>query len=207
VGAFRVQIRGKGGHAAYPHLCRDPIVAAAHFVDAAQTIVSRETDPFDQAVVSVTHIEAGTTWNVIPSDAFIEGTFRAMTTEKLTAVSKRLEAIAAHTAGTFGVAADYSWERCTVAVNNDPALTEFVAATAKKLGRTVTSCTPSLGGEDFSFYQERIPGAFWQIGVGSPFALHHPGFVADIAPLAGAAELLAAVARAALRRLGEEAKR
>jgi amidohydrolase len=200
VGAFRIHIHGKGGHAAYPHLCNDPIIAASHFIDAAQTIVSRETDPFDQAVVSVTHIDAGTTWNVIPSDALVEGTIRAMTTEKLNAVSKRLEAIATHTADTFGVSADYNWERCTVAINNDPALTEFVADTAKKLGHTVTTCAPSLGGEDFAFYQERIPGAFWQIGVGSPFVLHHSGFVADITPLAGAAELLAAVGRAALKR-------
>jgi amidohydrolase len=203
VGAFRIYIHGKGGHAAYPHLCHDPIVAVSHFVDAAQTIVSRETDPFDQAVVSVTHINAGTTWNVIPSDALLEGTIRAKNTEKLTAISKRLEAIATNIADAFGVQADYNWQRDTVAVNNDPALTEFVADTAKKLGRTVTACTPSLGGEDYALYQERIPGTFWQIGVGSPFALHHAGFVADMAPLSGASELLAEVAKAALKRLGE----
>ncbi|MDR1972984.1 MAG: amidohydrolase [Treponema sp.] len=201
VGAFRILIKGKGGHAAEPHQCRDPIAAAAQIINGAQTIVSRNISPFEQVVLSITHIEAGTTWNVIPPEAFLEGTIRTFSVEKLNQVAERLAQVCRGAAEMGGVEVDYSWQVNTISTKNDPALTEFVAETAKSLGFPVGPSTPGMGGEDFALYQQRIPGVFWNIGVGSPQVPHHPGFIADPAPLASASVLLAALAQRALKRL------
>ncbi|MDR2768161.1 MAG: amidohydrolase [Treponema sp.] len=204
VGAFKITITGKGAHGAYPHQSRDPITAAAQLVSAAQTIVSRSTSPFDQAVVSFTHIEAGNTWNVIPETALLEGTFRAFGDEKLMAVERGLKRICRGIADAYGVKLDFSRDLITPATNNDTALTEFAAETARSLGLKVVPATPGMGGEDFALYQRSIPGVFWTIGVGSPQGAHHPGFIANPAPLGTAAELLAALAEAGLRRLSSK---
>jgi amidohydrolase len=195
---FSARFKGRGGHAAYPHTTADPIVAAAQFITAAQTVVSRNADPFEAAVVSVTHVDAGATWNVIPGEAFVEGTLRSPITKRLEEIAERVGVVAKGVAAASGITVDYKWNCATVAVNNDAALADFVAEIARGLGLTVRPAVPALGGEDFARYQEHIPGLFWRIGVASPQALHHPGFVADLTPLTEGAELLAAVARAAL---------
>ncbi|MDR3334984.1 MAG: amidohydrolase [Treponema sp.] len=200
VGFFRLIIRGKGGHAGEPHACRDPIVAAAQIINAVQSIVSRETSPLDQVVVSITHIEAGKTWNVIPQEALLEGTFRAFSAEKLSAVAARLEQICRIIGEMHNMGVVYQWHCYTISTNNDPELCEFVVDTAKTLGLRVVPSTPQMGGEDFALYQQRIRGVFWNIGVGSPHGTHHPGFVADPAPLSTAARLLAALGRRTLER-------
>ncbi|GHV42203.1 putative hydrolase YxeP [Spirochaetia bacterium] len=201
VGAFRILLRGVGGHAAYPHLCKDPIVAGAQIINAAQTIISRNTSPFDQAVLSFTHTEAGSNWNVIPPEALLEGTTRAFSVEKLTGLNEQLKQIAVHTGEVNGIAVEYEWHINTISTNNDPALTAFVSETAKAMGYRVQPRLPGMGGEDFALYQQRIPGVFWTIGVGSPQALHHPGFIADTAALSAASRLMAALGREALQRL------
>ena len=201
VGGFKILIKGKGAHGAAPHQSRDPVTTAAQLVSAAQTIVSRNTDPFDQAVVSFTHIEAGNTWNVIPETALLEGTFRAFEDEKLKAIARRLEEISRGIAVVNEVDVDFAWEMITQATNNDPALTEMVIKTAKKLGLETSPSLQNMGGEDFAYYQKTIPGVFWTIGVGSPEGHHHPGFIANPAPLSTAAELFAAIARDSLQRL------
>jgi amidohydrolase len=201
VGAFRILLRGVGGHAAYPHLCKDTIVAGAQIINGAQTIISRNTSPFDQEVLSFTHTEAGHTWNVIPPEALLEGTTRAFSVEKLTLINEQLEQIALHTGAIHGITVEYHWHINTIPTNNDPALTAFVIETAEAMGLPVQSCLPTMGGEDFALYQQRIPGVFWTIGVGSPCAQHHPGFIANPAVLHTASELMAALGRGALRRL------
>ncbi|MDR0759047.1 MAG: amidohydrolase [Treponema sp.] len=201
VGVFKIAIKGKGAHAAAPHHGRDPIVAAAQLINAAQIILSRTIDPFDQAVLSFTHVEAGTTWNVIPEEALLEGTFRAFTKEKLTWIAGRLEACCRGTAEAAGLAIDCDWRTYTPATNNDPALSEFAAETARSLGFPVAPVGRIMGGEDFALYQQRIPGVFWTIGVNSPHGTHHPGFIADRAQLSSSARLHAALARRSLERL------
>ncbi|SHI22253.1 amidohydrolase [Sporobacter termitidis DSM 10068] len=201
VGGFQITVRGKGGHAAAPHECVDPIVAAAQLVGAAQTIVSRNTDPFDKAVLSVTSVHSGNTWNVIPPDARLEGTIRALGTEQYKSIAGRFGQLCRGVALATGTEIDYTWHLGAPATNNDPALTRFAAETAEGLKLTVVPDVPGMGGEDFALYQERIPGVFWRIGVGSPQAVHHPAFVADPAPLHTAATLLAALGKAALKRL------
>jgi amidohydrolase len=200
VGGFRMLVHGKGGHASAPHECVDPVIAAAQLVNAAQTIVSRTIDPFDKAVVSVTHVQAGNTWNVIPPEALLEGTIRTLGTEQFKLVALRLGEIAEGVARATGAKIDYFWELGAPATNNDPILTEFVIKTAGDLGLPVTPAKQSMGGEDFALYQERIRGVFWNIGVGSPQAVHHPGFIANPESLHTASELLAALGERALKR-------
>jgi amidohydrolase len=205
VGAFKIVIRGKGAHGAAPHHARDPVVAAAQLINAAQVIISRNTNPFDQAVVSVTHVEAGNTWNVIPEEARLEGTFRALSDDKLAWIAKRLREICFATGEALGVAVDFSYRCCTTATNNDAELCAYAADTARNMGLAVVPVKPSLGGEDFALYQKRIPGVFWTIGVNSPEGVHHPGFIADMSQLSTASRLLAALAEQSLARLAEKA--
>jgi amidohydrolase len=206
VGGFRITITGKGGHASAPHECADPIVAAAQLINAVQTIVSRTVSPADRAVVSITHVEAGNTWNVIPNNALLEGTIRAVGTARFEEIAGRLGDICEGAARTAGVKIDYAERHGASSVVNDPLLTAFAVETAKGLGLAVEAGDFGMGGEDFSLYQERMPGVFWTIGVGSPQAVHHPGFIADTAALRTAAELLAALGAGALGRLSGKAK-
>jgi amidohydrolase len=201
VGAFTINIHGKGGHAGYPHLSRDPIIALAQIISAAQSIVSRNTNPFDPSVLSITHVEGGNTWNVIPPEASIEGTIRSLGTGMFRGIAERLGEIVAGVALASGTRIDYTWDMSSPAIDNDPALAVFVADTARELGLAVGPARPGMGGEDFSLYQQRFKGVFWNIGVGSSEGIHHPRFIADPAPLSSAAALLAALAEKALARL------
>jgi amidohydrolase len=201
VGAFTIRIKGKGAHGAAPHNARDPVAAAAQLINTAQLIISRNTDPLDSAVLSFTHIEAGTTWNIIPEEAILEGTFRAFSDEKLAWIAGRLREVCRATGEMLDAAIDFSYRCCTQATNNDPALCAFAADTARSLGLGVVPAQLSMGGEDFALYQNRIPGLFWTIGVNSPEGLHHPGFIADISRLSTASRLLAALAQRSLARL------
>jgi amidohydrolase len=201
VGGFRITVKGKGGHASAPQECRDPVVAAAQIINAAQTIVSRTVSPMDTVVVSITHVKAGNTWNVIPPEALMEGTIRTIGTDRFEEIAGHLGRICEGVSKTTDTTVDYIWQLGAPSVNNDPALTEFVIDTAKSLGLPVKPGNPGMGGEDFSLYQERIPGVFLTIGAGSPQATHHPGFIADPAHLHTAAELLAALGAGVLERL------
>jgi amidohydrolase len=200
VGRFRIALAGKGGHAAKPHLCADPVAAAAAVVTSAQTIVSRCADPFDNLVVSITRCQAGSTWNVIPPGAVLEGTIRAMKTDSLEWAAGRLERICQGAALASGVEADFSWVCCTVAVHNDPGLSQQAAGIAGKLGFLVQEPPPTMEGEDFAFYQQRISGLIFTFGVGDgsgALSLHSPLFAANPSGLSRAATLLAALAGSA----------
>ncbi|MDR1073642.1 MAG: M20/M25/M40 family metallo-hydrolase [Treponema sp.] len=201
MGSFTIRIHGKGGHAAHPHECRDPIVAISQIVGAAQTIASRQTSPFDPVVLSFTHVEAGNTWNVIPEEAFAEGTIRAFGEERFNAIQEQLECICKGVEAICGVSIDFHCELNAPAVNNDAGLVEFVKRTAQELGFKTVPSNPTMGGEDFAFYLERIRGVFWNIGVASPEPAHNPQFVANPAALGTASALLASIAEKSLKRL------
>lgn len=201
VGIFSIDIKGKGGHAALPHLCIDPITALAQLVTSVQNIVSRSIDPFDQVVISITHVESGSAWNVIPSDAILEGTIRVLSKHALETVTRRMEQVCAGVAQSTDTDISFNLKMTSPATDNHPKLVTFVEQTANELGLRVTPCTPTMTGEDFALYQQRIPGTFWHIGVNSPQPLHHPGFIADTASLSGASKLLAELGEKALLRL------
>jgi amidohydrolase len=201
VDKFDVYIKGRGGHAAQPHLCADPVVALARLINAAQTVVSRNIDPFDNAVLSVTHISSGSTWNIIPDEAYAEGTIRTLNPATRAHILKRLLEIGEGVGLSSGVDIKIVIDDRGPATDNNPELVKIVAGAAKELGLPVVQCVPNMSGEDFALYQQRVPGVFFSVGVGSEHPLHNAGFIANPTPLAGASGLLAALAEKALIRL------
>ena len=195
VDRFAVRIRGKGAHAAQPHKGVDPIPAAASLVQNLQSIVTRGVDPFADAVLSVTHIEAGSTWNVVPETAFIEGTVRTLDDGVRGHIRQALIAMAQATAQAFGCRAEAKWESGSGPVINDAALCESARAVALEMGFTVDRQEDTMGGEDFSDYLAICPGVFVRVGTGGDYANHHPKFTADPAALWPAAQFFANLAR------------
>ena len=198
---FTVCVKGKGCHAAQPELGVDPIPALGAIISAVQTVVSRQTNPFDSAVVSVTRVQAGNTWNVTPETAFLEGTVRAMTEAVREHVRESLERITVHTARSFGCEAAFNYERGPAPVINDVGLCERAAVTARETGLRVEVNPPAMIAEDFSRYLRLAPGALFRIGTGGGFDNHHPRFTADPAALYPAARFFAALAESELNRL------
>jgi amidohydrolase len=164
--SFRLTIRGKGIHGAYPHNGIDPIVAGAHFVSAVQTIVGRNVDPLDSAVVSIGQFQAGTAPNIIPDQAQLAGTVRTFKTEVRDLVMRRLQDLAESLRPSFQVEVDYRFIPGVPSTINDEAVAaDLHAAAVKVLGaENVTYLTPKMGGEDFGLFTQRVPGAFMRLG-------------------------------------------
>lgn len=179
VDTFHVTVTGLGGHGAYPHETRDPIVAAMGIAAAFQTIVSRNTNPVDDIVVSVTQIHAGTASNIIPETAYLNGTIRTFDKGVQAMVQRRMEAIVAGQAAAYDVKAELTYEIGYPATINDPDRTEFAASIARELSGDAAvnaASGPEMGAEDFSYMLEHRPGAYLFIGNGDTAGLHHPGF-------------------------------
>ncbi len=163
-----VTVRGTGAHAAYPQYSRDPILAASHAITALQSIVARNTSPFDSVVVTVATFNAGTARNIIPETATFAGTIRTLKPETRTATKARFFEVVEHTAGAFGCKAEVDWqEGYPVTFNDERATARFdrVARTSFGDARVVDIATPTMGGEDFSYYAEHAPGCFFVLGV------------------------------------------
>jgi len=206
VDKFTILIHGKGGHAAMPHEAVDPVLAASHVVAALQSMVSRSTDPFDQLVVSVTQIKAGDAFNVIPETAELAGTVRSMGGRPYEEAPRRLTAIATGVAAALGCTASVDYVRQTPATLNDDVMARLAARVAAELvGETsVLTSARTLGGEDFSFFLQRVPGCFAWVGSQNPAkgfdAPHHsPRFDIDEDAMPTAVELLDRLARECLR--------
>lgn len=198
VDRFVFRFRGKGAHAAYPQRGVDPIPLAAAFIQAVQTVVARNLDPFSAGLVSVTHVAAGNTWNVIPEEALVEGTTRSMNAEERALIRERICALAEGLAAAHGAEAATDWYEGPPATANDAFWTAFAKRTAEGRKLQVVPAPMALIGEDFAFYQERTPGTFLLVGTGLAPALHNPGFHVDPAALAPTAHYLAALAQGAL---------
>lgn len=203
VDRFEIIVTGQGCHAASPERGVDPIVAASAIVSAAQTIVSRNIAPVNPALVSITHFEAGTTWNVIPESAYMEGTVRTHAAKDREQIPARLEAIAKGIAASYGATADFKWHAGPPATDNDPEWTAFAAEVAKQNGLQVEEDPANMLGEDFSYFQQKAPGVYIHVGVGFTKSLHNPGFVVDQASLEPAAVYSAALAQNALEKLAK----
>ena len=198
---FRASIIGKGCHAGHPDLGIDPIPALAAVITNAQSIVSRSVNPFDCAVVSITRVSAGNTWNVTPDAAELEGTVRAMSDGVRDDIQRRLERLVRDTASAHGCETDFDYERGPSPVVNDADACCRAAELARELGLRVEQNPPSMGAEDFSFYLKKAPGAFIRVGTGGGYDNHHPRFIADPAALLPAARFFAALAERELNRL------
>jgi len=201
---FKVRIKGRGGHGAYPHRAVDPILAAAHAVTAMQGIISRETDALERAVLSVCTMEGGRAFNVIPREALLEGTVRCMREGLREEIRRRLERVVKGTATAFGCEGDLEWTELVPPLVNDPELTRTVEETAREVlgpDRVEELPGPTMGSEDFSLYLQEGPcGVLFRLGLALPgkkiMGLHNDQFdFTDAALPVGAAMLAGLVLR------------
>ena len=177
---FQCHVIGRGGHAAAPHETVDPIAVAASVVTGLQHIVSRAVDPLDHVVVSITQFIAGTAFNVIPNSAYLAGTVRTFDETLRASVPQMMERIIRGITDAHGATYDFSFERGYRPVVNDPSLTERLRGVViDTFGADILAeLRPSMGGEDFSAYQQKAPGVFAFIGARNEQAgivqPHHP---------------------------------
>jgi amidohydrolase len=201
VDRFRVTLRGKGGHAAYPHRSVDTVLVAANVITALQSIVSRNVDPLDAAVVTVARIESGTAFNIIPPEAHLEGTVRTFSKEAGKTIPRRFREIVTGVAKALGASAEIEYIREHSPLVNDAVISEFMRGIVKDvLGKkALADAHPSMGGEDHSAYQELVPGCYIFIGSapkqGEAFPHHHPKFNPDEDALEIGASVMAEAAR------------
>jgi amidohydrolase len=196
--AFEMEIRGSGGHGAMPHLAADAVVIAAQVVTALQTVVSREVDPVEPAVLTVGEIGAGTAFNIIPERARLGGTVRTLNSELRERMPGRMEAVARGVAKGMRGDANLDYAFSYPVTVNDEGAAGYALGVAEDLfgARSVQELpNPSMTAEDFSFYLERVPGAFIWLGVGEDISgLHTPQFAFDEEVLPRGSALLAALA-------------
>jgi amidohydrolase len=182
----RIVVRGRGGHASMPHVAVDPIVVASHIVVALQTLVSRETPPLEPAVLTIGHMKAGTTFNVIPDDCELLGTVRTYSSRVQDRLERRIQDLARGIAAAMGATADVEYTRLYPPTVNDPNEAAFMrACIAESIGpEAIVSADPVMGAEDFSYLLQRVPGAFGFVGVRrreweTPRANHNSSFDMD----------------------------
>ena len=199
VDRFELNITGTGCHGGHPDEGVDTILVAASVIQAFQSIVGRNLNPFHTGVVSVTRINGGNTWNVIPDKVELEGTVRSMEKDDRIFIEKRMREIAEHTAAAYGANAELLWYPGPPATVNEKAWSAFAQKVAEESGFEVVPQRNSTGGEDFAFYFEKIPGCFINVGTGVGYPNHHPKFYADEAALTPAAEYLEKLLVEALR--------
>ncbi len=166
---FRITIKGDGGHAAYPQLAVDPIATGAEVVSALQQVVSRNTDPFDTLVLSVTMFHAGTAENVIPPKVEMVGTVRAFRDELRRQTEQRMDRVIRGITEAHGAGYSFDYQYGYQPVVNDPHVTALVkSAITASLGESaVVPAEPTMGAEDFSAYQREAPGVFFYVGAGN----------------------------------------
>ncbi len=198
VDRFSININGKGAHAARPHEGIDSVVIGSQIITTLQTLASRIYSSQESVVVSVTRFTAGNTWNVLPQTVELEGTVRTHNDAIRQAIPDRIRSLIDGIAGGFGAKATLNWQPGPPALVNTPAWAEFALAVAKDSGYTTEVATPQMGGEDFAFYLQKVPGAFVSIGSASKFGLHHPSFDPDEAIIEPAVAYFTALAQRAL---------
>ena len=195
-------IKGHSGHAALPHMTRDPMVAAAHLLIALQTIVSRNVDPLDAAVVTIGSMECGSAANQISGEAIMRGTMRTLKESVRDEIEGAIERIAAGTAQTFGVRIDVAMPRGMPVTANAPAERDLAVEAVKAVGMPLRrDLPPAMTGEDFAWYLAEKPGAFAWIGNGPSDGgreLHNSNYDFNDAIIPAASGYLASVAKLAL---------
>lgn len=199
VDRFVIGVKGKGAHAARPHEGVDAIVLASQLVTAFQNITSRNIDTLESAIVSVTRIQGGNTWNVLPEKVELEGTIRTHSADVQRQVEGHIRQIAAGLAAAFGAEIEVTWFPGPTMLINDEKLAAFATEVAQAEGYKTQTAALHMGGEDFAAYLHQIPGAFVSIGSASEYGLHHPAFSPDEAMIEDAARYFSALAEKALQ--------
>ena len=200
---IEIVVHGKGGHGAHPYMAVDPVLVAAHIITAAQSIVARNVNPVDSAVISLCAMQAGDVgaFSVIPREARLVGTVRTFRPEVQDMVEERLARLVDSVAVAFGATASLHYTRTYPATINNPEHAEFAAAVAADLvgpDKVTRELPPSMGAEDFSFMLQVKPGAYLRLGQGGGAFLHNPryDFNDEVLPLGAA--LLANLAERSL---------
>ena len=176
VDRFEIKINAKGAHAARPHDGNDPIIILSHLISMLQSVISRNVPSHENAVVSVTQVHSGSTWNVIPDSAYLEGTVRTFNQQVREQIEQRFCSLVQGIQTSFDAEIELLWHAGPPSVMNAPQWIDFVLAIAQENGFTAKLIEASPIGEDFAFYQQKMPGVFIMIGSGGPYALHHPKF-------------------------------
>ncbi|AHV95994.1 amidohydrolase [Paenibacillus sabinae] len=201
VDCFVIAIRGTGAHAAQPERGEDSILAAAHIVTALQSIASRLTPAGESVVVSVTQINGGTTWNVLPELVELKGTVRTHNEQIRSRIPGQIRQIINGIAAASGTSAELKWIPGPPATVNSGRWADFAKQQAAEFGYSVHDLAPQMIGEDFAYYLREISGAFVNIGTGGTYSQHHPKFDTDESALLPAAQYFAGLAEAALKEL------
>jgi len=201
---FSITVKGKGGHGSMPHTTVDSILVASHLVVNIQSIVSRNVDPLKPAVVSFGTVKGGTINNIIPGEVSLTGTVRTFDSSLQSLAEIRLKEITEETCKAFGATARFEYEKGYPPLVNHEAMVDFVLeVAAKTLGEDrIQTIDPVMGGEDFAYFLQKVPGAFLFFGMGDgmEFPHHHPAFDLDEKALPQATLLMASLA---LEYLGE----
>jgi hippurate hydrolase len=174
-----IEIEGRGGHAARPHAAIDSVLVGAQIVNQIQSIVARNVDPLQAAVVSICVFQAGTTDNVLPQTAFLRGTARSLTPDVRDLLERRLQEVVTGTARLYGATARLTYKRDYPVTRNHERQSAFAASVAAEVvgrERVDEAVAPVMGAEDFAFMLESRPGAFIFIGNGDSAGLHHPAY-------------------------------
>lgn len=184
---FRITVKGKGGHGAEPHNCIDPIMISASIIQALNNLISRETDPFDNAVISVGSIHGGSATNIIPDSVEIQGTARSLTNEVRGFLKKRIGETAEGICKTFGAECEYEYTELFPPLINDEKLAEDVydsACRSNGKDKCVWGGAPTMAGEDFSYFSQNRPSVLFKLGcrnksLGIVSPIHHSSFDID----------------------------
>ena len=163
---FTVRIIVKGGHGAFPHLCKDPILAAGHFITQIHSIVSRNINPVDSGVITIGKISGGTASNIIPDEVELVGTVRSLMPQVQEEIRNRIEEVARGVAQSFEMDYRYDFDYGYPMLINDPEMSKLVArACSRGIGKeNIEWVKPAMGGEDFSYYLQKVPGSFFRLG-------------------------------------------
>jgi len=198
-GDFTIRVHGRGGHGAAPHEARDPIVAASAIVGALQTVITRRLSPTDSAVISVTAFQAGTAFNIIPSQAELRGTIRMFRPDVRDALVTHMRDVAQNVAAAYGCTAEVDVQELTLPVVNEPDLTRRLQRLFERRHPELPQVTgvQTMLAEDMSYFLDAVPGVYFFVGSADAardlaYPHHHPRFDFDEAVIPLAAELLAA---------------
>ncbi len=176
---FEIKVLGRGGHGAQPHQTLDPIFGAAQLILAAQSLVSRNTDPMESSVLTVGHVQGGRTYNVIPEDCLLRGTLRTHNESLRTKLKLALESLTRNLCQGLGLGSTLAWvEGCPATINDFDLAALARRAVTKVVGEAAClEPKPSMAGEDFPFFLEKVPGVYLWLGLGLTHGpLHNPRF-------------------------------
>ncbi|MEL7648899.1 MAG: M20 family metallopeptidase [Sedimentibacter sp.] len=211
VDTIRIKVKGKGGHGAIPNATRDPIIAASAMLMNLQTIVSRNVSPLDSAVISVGTFHSGTANNVIPELVEITGTVRSFHPDVRELLPKRINEVLKYTAEAYMVDVELEYIFDLPAVFNDEELTKIAYEAAEEIVglEGIVEPTPSMGGEDFSIFTEKVPGFFFWLGVGNKekdmsYVWHNPKFDGDDRAIIYASTVMSNMVIKGIKYVGEK---